>query len=192
MTIPARETLTRILFVCTANIVRSPMAAALLQARLESVGVDAIVESSGLLESDRRIAVGAVRALSRYAIDVRCHRSRTLDAATIESASLILGLERAHVREIVLLVPSAWQRAFTLKELVRRGEAMSPRQPGESLELWLARAHAGRSRHHLVGLDLSDDVLDSYGSPDKAYQETASEIDDLVGRLLPLAWPTER
>jgi low molecular weight protein-tyrosine phosphatase len=161
----------------------------MLQARLETLGVHAVVESAGLLESGREIASGTVRALAGHGMDVRRHRSRSLDATTVEAASLILGLERAHVREVVLLAPSAWSRAFTLKELVRRGEAMRQRQPGESLDVWLARAHAGRSHHDLLGIDTTDDVLDPYGLADDAYMDTAAEIEDLVTKLAALAWP---
>jgi protein-tyrosine-phosphatase len=164
------------------------MAAALLRVRLDRLGVNAVVESAGLLESDREVAPATVRALSGHAIDLRRHRSRSLDAASVESATLVLGLERVHVREVVLLRPSAWPRAFTLKELVRRGEAMSGRRPGESLERWLARAHAGRSHHDLLGADATDDVVDPYGLSDNAFEATATEIDDLVTRLVRMAW----
>jgi protein-tyrosine phosphatase len=179
----------RVLFVCTANIVRSPMAAALLERRLTRQGVNLVVESVGLLESGREVASGTVRALAGYDVDVRGHRSRCIDAESLEAASLILGLERAHVREVVILAPSAWPRAFTLKEFVRRGEAIGRRAPRESLETWVARAHAGRLHRDLVGMSSTDDVLDPYGLPDDAYEDTAAEIDDLVDRLAALAWP---
>ena len=164
------------------------MAAAFFQARLERLGVDAIVKSAGLLEPNREVAPGTVRVLANYAIDVRPHRSRRLDTATVEAASLILGLERAHVREAVVLAPETWPRAFTLKELVRREEAIGPRRPGEPLGGWLARAHADRSHDDLAGSSPIDDVADPYGLSDTAYEETAAEIDDLVARLVTLAW----
>jgi protein-tyrosine-phosphatase len=165
------------------------MAAALLEARLTRQGADAVVESVGLLESGRDVASGTVRALAGYEVDLRRHRSRCIDADSLESASLILGLERAHVREVVIVAPSAWPRAFTLKEVVRRGEAIGPRTPGESLETWIARAHAGRLQRDLVGMSSTDDVVDPYGGSDDAYEETAAEIDDLVAQLVALAWP---
>jgi protein-tyrosine-phosphatase len=165
------------------------MAAAFLRERLERRGIDAAVESAGLLDSDREVASGTVRALYSHEIDLRRHRSRSLDAASIESASLILGLERAHVREVVLLAPSAWPRAFTLKELVRRGEKIRQRLAAESFEAWLARAQVGRSHRDLAGIDTADDVFDPYGQTDNAYEETATEIDELVSRLVALAWP---
>jgi protein-tyrosine phosphatase len=167
------------------------MAAALLEARLSRQGMDLVVESVGLLDSGRDVARGTVRALSGHDIDVRGHRSRCIDSSSLQAASLILGLERAHVREVVILAPAAWPRTFTLKELVRRGELIGKRVRGESLEEWLGRAHAGRVQRDLVGVDATDDVLDPYGLSDDAYEDTAAEIDDLIARLVALAWPDD-
>jgi protein-tyrosine-phosphatase len=69
------------------------------------------------------------------------------------------------------------------------GEAMSHRQPGEFFKVWLARARVGRSHRDLVGIDTTDDVVDPYGLPEEAYEETATEIDDFISRLVELAWP---
>jgi protein-tyrosine phosphatase len=180
---------TRVLFVCTANIVRSPIAAALLERRLQSSGADAVVESAGLREAERLIDDGALLALEAHGVDLRPHRSRHLDAAMVTPATLILGLEREHVREAVLLDPSVWQRTFTLKEIVRRGEEAGVRQPGETIERWVARIQAGRTRQDLLGADPIDDVADPYGGPPGGYEDAAEEIDDLVMRLVELIWP---
>jgi protein-tyrosine-phosphatase len=179
----------RVLFVCTANIVRSPMAAAFLTARLRELGVDAVVESAGLREAEPVIDDGAMIALEGYGVDLRVHRSRRLEAAMLSPATVILGLEREHVREAVLLDPSVWRRTFTLKEIVRRGEAAGVRQPGESIEEWIARAEGDRVQHDLLGSDLIDDVADPYGGVRGDYEEAAEEIDDLVTRLVHLLWP---
>jgi protein-tyrosine phosphatase len=179
----------RLLFVCTANIVRSPIAAALLVARLRELRVDAVVESAGVREADPLIDEGALLALDGHGIDLRIHRSRRLDAAMMRPATLILGLEREHVREAVLLDPSVWPRTFTLKEIVRRGEAVGARQRGESIEEWLARAQADRVQQQLLGTDPIDDVKDPYGGAPGDYEEAAEEIDDLVTRLVRLVWP---
>ena len=82
-----------------------------------------------------------------------------------------------------------WPRAFTLKELVRRGEMIGPRAPGESIEAWLARAHSGRNRADLLGSSSEDDVEDPIGLSRSAYEKTADELADLVDRLVDLLWP---
>jgi protein-tyrosine phosphatase len=180
----------RVLFVCTANIVRSPVAATLLENRLRDRGVDAVVDSAGVRESPTRLDNGALRALDAHGVDLRAHRSRALDPEICRLASLIVGLEREHVREAVLLDASVWPRAFTLKEIVRRGEEQGARQRGESIEDWIARAHSGRAQRDLLGADSSDDVIDPYGGAPGDYEDAAEEIHDLVARLAQLLWPS--
>jgi hypothetical protein len=85
-----------------------------------------------------------------------------------------------------------WPRAFTLKELVRRGEAIGPRGAGEPLEAWLAAAGEGRRRADLVGDDPLDDVADPVGGPERLYAATADELQDLVTRLADVAFPRPR
>jgi protein-tyrosine phosphatase len=180
---------TRVLFVCTANIVRSPIAAALLKLRVQDFEPDLIVESAGLRDAAGLLDDGALLALEERGVDLRPHRSRRLDAAMVTPATLVLGLEREHVREAVLLDRSAWPRTFTLKEIVRRGEATGIRQPGEPIEAWIARMHTDRSQQDLLGSDPIDDIADPYGGPPGGYEDAAEEIDDLVTRLVQLVWP---
>lgn len=179
----------RVLFVCTANIVRSPIAAARLIARLEELRVDAVVESAGLRAAEPIVDEAALDALDGKGVNLRIHRSRRLDDGMVRPATLILGLEREHVREVVLLDPSAWSRTFTLKEIVRRGEATDARRHGESIEEWIARMHRDRVQQDLLGADRIDDVADPYGRTPGDYEEAAEEIDDLVARLAQLVWP---
>ena len=98
-------------------------------------------------------------------------------------------MAREHLREAVLADPTTWGRAFTLKELVRRGSMMGPRAPGESLEAWLARAHAGRTKGDLLGYSEEDDVADPIGLGRDVYERTAEELGALVDHLVDLAWP---
>jgi protein-tyrosine-phosphatase len=122
-------------------------------------------------------------------LDVAAHRSSMLRAGACAGAGLILGMAREHVRHVVVADPATWPRAFTLKELVRRGHEIGPGVPGETLAGWLARAHAGRDRQALLGDSPADDVADPIGGPQRAYVETAAEIDHLVARLAVLGGP---
>ncbi len=179
----------RILVVCTANQCRSPLAAALLQAALHARGVLVEVDTAGLGEpgfaaTDPTLAVGARRGL-----DLTAPRSRQLTPDLIAPADLVLGLERRHVREVVVMVPSAWPRSFTLKEVVRRGERVGRRQSGESLPSWLERVHEGRERRELLGSSRLDDVGDPSGGTVADHEDLARELEDLLERLVGLAWP---
>jgi protein-tyrosine phosphatase len=179
-----------VLLVCTANLCRSPMAEALLRHRFEERGVTVAVASAGLGEPDRPALGGALEALASRGLDAREHRSRRIDADLVHGAALILGLERKHVREAVVLDPRTWPRAFTLKEVVRRGEATGPRGFGEPWSRWLARLHAGRQRADLLGSSDEDDIADPTGGAFEDYETTAAELDDLLTRLVRLGWPS--
>jgi low molecular weight protein-tyrosine phosphatase len=178
----------RVLFVCTANICRSPMAAALLADQLARRGVPATITSAGLLESGRVVADGTVRVLGARGLDVRAHVSQQLAPDLVEASDLVLGMEHRHLQEAALMAGGGWGRVFTLREIVRRGEAAGARWPGETLTAWIGRVSSGRTPKDLVGA-WGDDIDDPYGQHDDAYRATLAEIDDLVSRLVELAWP---
>jgi protein-tyrosine phosphatase len=180
---------TDVLFVCTANLCRSPMAAEIFRHRLGERSAIVTIASAGLLEPDLPAVEGVRRALVGRGLDAGDHRSRRLDAELVRGADLILGLERQHVREVVVLDPATWSRAFTLKEIVRRGEAAGPREAGEPWPRWLDRVHFGRQRADLLGSSPDDDVADPMGGALEDYEATADELDDLLSRLVDVGWP---
>jgi protein-tyrosine phosphatase len=178
----------RVLVVCRANQCRSPLAAALLADRLERLGIAAVVTSSGTDATSGVPATDGTRtAASRLGLDLSAHRSRPTTAEMVRDADLVLAMERAHVREVVVLDPTAFARSFTLKELVRRGEGFEP-VAGETPRARLARLHAGRRPVDLLGASVDDDVEDPTGSGFADHETTARELGDLVDRVVALLW----
>ena len=165
------------------------MATAILRHRLEQRQIPAVVTSAGLREAGHPAVEGAVRALAGRGLDATSHRSRRVEADLVRDADLVLALERAHVREVVVLEPEAWPRTFTVKELVRRAAAAGPRSADESLSAWLTRLHAGRRRADLLGSSPDDDVGDPTGGSPEDYEATADELEGLLSRLVLLGWP---
>jgi protein-tyrosine phosphatase len=121
--------------------------------------------------------------------DVTRHRSRPVTPEELAGADLVLGMAREHVRHAVVLVPDVWPRAFTLGELVRRGQEAGARAPGEPLGDWLARAAGGRNRRDLLGSSPADDVADPTGGTARGFEVTADLLDRLTGNLADLCWP---
>jgi protein-tyrosine phosphatase len=178
-----------ILLLCSANVCRSVMAQALLSRRLTGSASPVSVVSAGLLDDGRSPPSEVISAMAARGIDVTTHRSRRVTTADLAAADLILGLAREHVRHAVVLLPESWARAFTLRELRRRGLRAGSREPGEPLGDWLARAAGDRSRRDLLGEEPDDDVPDPYGGPLAGYQVTASLLDGLTRDLVALGWP---
>jgi protein-tyrosine phosphatase len=168
------------------------MAEAMLRARAGSRGLSIVATSRGLALVDREATKEAVAAAARHGADARHHRSAILDREAVATADLILGMERRHVREAVVLHRDALRHAFTLKELVRRGDGIGPRRAGEDLAEWLGRAGPGRRAADLLGDAADDEVADPFRRPMADYERCADEIADLLDRLLELAWPPEQ
>jgi protein-tyrosine phosphatase len=164
------------------------MAEVLLRHRLSGLAVDAQVASAGMLRAGQPASAHGVDILRARGLDMTAHRSRSMTREVLASADLVLAMAREHVREAVVLDPSLWLRTFTLKELVRRGEAAGPRRPDESPEAWLARVGAGRRISELTGSSPLDDVEDPYGGPRSAYERLLVELDNLLDRLVAVAF----
>ncbi|MBK7999409.1 MAG: ribose 5-phosphate isomerase B [Verrucomicrobia bacterium] len=105
-----------ILFVCTGNICRSPMAEGIFRHAVKgrgdyevySAGVGAI---DGLPPSEH-----AVRAVRELGIDISRQRSRMLTAELVRRADFIFGMTHSHVDAIMLLYPQAAEKTFLLRE----------------------------------------------------------------------------
>lgn len=167
------------------------MAEALLTSRLAALGSAAHVSSGGMLGDGEPPSPEAIAAMARYGLDIAGHRSRRVTAQDLERADLTLAMARENLRHAVVTAPAIWPRAFTLKELVRRGEAAGPRAPGQDLAGWLTRAHDGRERTALLGDSPADDVADPTGGPPDGYTETAAILGSLLDRLVDLCWAAE-
>jgi low molecular weight protein-tyrosine phosphatase len=177
-----------IVVLCTANVCRSPMGSALLARRLAVLGVTVPVRSAGMIRCGDPPHPEVIAVMASYGIEISSHSSRVALAADLTRASLVLAMARDNLRYAVITEPGAWPRAFTLKELIRRGEQIGSRPPGEPFAEWLSRVHAGRKHTSLLGDSAEDDIADPTGGPRRAYAATASLLDQLVMRLVELGW----
>lgn len=170
--------------MCTGNLCRSPMAEAFFRQRCDERVMPWTTQSVGTVTAGRRPPEEVVDAMTRYGIDVSTHRSRRIAYGHVSAADLVIGMERSHVRDATMVLPMAFTRTFTLKELVRRGEAIGP--CSQPIDHWLAWLGMGRSPSNLVGSDAEDDIVDPYGRSWRTYLACAAEIDNLIARLVDL------
>jgi protein-tyrosine-phosphatase len=165
------------------------MAEALLADELARQGVGATVHSAGLLDDGRPASPNSVSLMADRGLDIADHASRVMTVAMLEHADLIIGMERRHVREAAILVPDAWSRSFTLRELARRAEDAGPRPPEVELADWLATLVEDRTTVAHLGESSSDDVADPYGRNLRTYRKCAGELDELIGVVVEQLWP---
>jgi protein-tyrosine phosphatase len=184
-TIPAPT----ILFICTANQCRSPMAEALATTWVQQHGVVAGISSAGVLPGDVPVQPGAVRARRRRGIDWSAHRSRQISPAYLEWAQLIVTMERTHLMHLAEISPAVVDRSFPLRELDALVALVGPRRSDESLLAWSHRASAARLPGAVVHYGTDDDVADPMGKGNRAFRRTAEELEALIGRVLTAALP---
>ena len=102
-----------ILFVCTGNTCRSPMAAALARLR----GMDA--DSAGLSAAPGAPASpGAVRAMAAYGVDLSGHRAKQVNADLIRRADRIYVMSPAHAAHLLSHFPQAAGKTHVLSPVI--------------------------------------------------------------------------
>jgi len=113
-----------IVFVCTGNTCRSPMAAALTEAIFKQQGIHATVLSAGVAAgSPSPASKNAIRAMRDDKIDIKRHRSTQVTIDFLQGADLILALTSSHLDAVMYMHPKA--NAFTLGEFSGLGGDVS-------------------------------------------------------------------
>src|SRR5205823_7177468 len=105
-----------ILFVCTGNVCRSPMAEGIFRHAVKGRGDFRVLSAGvGAIEGQPPSA-HAVQALAELGIDISQQRSRMLTAELVNQADYIFGMTHGHVDAVNLLYPQAAEKILLLRE----------------------------------------------------------------------------
>ena len=104
-----------LLFVCSGNLHRSVMAAALTGELVRQVGHELNIGSAGTLRLTGRTSPPEVHeVLGEIGLDVTDHRSRPLSRTLIERADVIIVMEDRHGDSVIGLIPEAEHKLIYL------------------------------------------------------------------------------
>lgn len=106
----------KILFVCTGNTCRSPMAAGIFNALAQKAGLPVVAESCGIAASGAPATTNAVLAAAQYGGDISAHISCQVDADMIRSADRVFGMTDMHVRALISAFPQYASKIERLSE----------------------------------------------------------------------------
>ena len=112
----AKDEARRVLFVCTGNTCRSPMAAALFAALAKNAGKENVVATSAGLfaQEGAPMSEGATHALETLGVVVPTHAARNVSEEIVEEADVIVGLSASHAMQLMLRYPFAATKIMTL------------------------------------------------------------------------------
>lgn len=147
----------KVLFICSGNTCRSPMASALLLSRIEEKSEvlepgEIQVWSAGLFaEEGLPASPKAIEAMREQGIDISRHRSSLVRESLIRDADIILCMTNS-------------QRSYIMDRFA-----------GKSVKIYTLSEFTG---------DEAGEVLDPYGQDLDTYRKSLGQIRLLVDRLL--------
>lgn len=169
------------LFVCTANVSRSPYAERRLRMLLGAGGLSGelfAVSSAGIPGTEGRpMDPAMVRELERCGGDGSGHLSRPVSQELLLDADLVLTMEFAQHMRILEAWPWARERVLGLRQCARTIEALGPTGSAPITPAELLDAAPRDS--------MGWDVADPYRRGRRAARRCAEEIDELLTAIVP-------
>jgi protein-tyrosine-phosphatase len=172
----------KVLFVCTGNSCRSPMAEGILKKMLEENKLDNFeVGSAGTSSLDGAFpSLFAIEVAKTQNVDLTRHRSHQLNQQILRKADLILAMSNEHLERIRNMNEKALKKTYLLKAFPQHHPTSSPEAParhpsGEDLS-------TTENENKSPGLSY---IKDPIGGSIEDYNRCFLEIEKEIRRIFP-------
>jgi protein-tyrosine phosphatase len=188
-----------LLFVCHANLCRSPMAERFAQRALDdafgATAARVCVSSAGTHAFvGAPMHQGSAQVLRECGVDATGFASRSLSAPILAGAGLVLAAGREQRAACVTMAPATVRRTFTIRQFVRFVEAVTPNaqltqgSPSDRLHALVEEVNSVRSRVQPVAGN-EDDLPDPVRQPIEAFRVCADELKRAMSVVLGVIAP---